>query len=54
MIRVLKSELDFRVTLWVHPFASPFSTAAWMTADDGSSLWLKVLKRKNSLHYNLE
>jgi len=41
MIRRLKSELNFRVTLWVHPFASPLSTAAWMTGDNGSSLWLK-------------
>ena len=41
MIRRLKSELDFRVTLWVHPFASPFSTAAWREGKDGSSLWLK-------------
>jgi len=42
MIRRLKSpELDFRVTLWVHPFASPFSAAAWLKGDDGSSLWLR-------------
>jgi len=41
MIRLLKSELGFRVTLWVHPFASPFSSAAWTAGDDGSSLWLK-------------
>jgi len=41
MIRLLKSELGFRVTLWVHPFASPFSAAAWTTGRDGSSLWLK-------------
>ena len=41
MIRVLKSELDFRVTLWVHPFASPLSSAAWMTDEEGSRVWMK-------------
>jgi len=41
MIRRLKSDLDFRVTLWVHPFASPFSASAWTAGADGSSLWLK-------------
>jgi len=54
MIRILKRELGFRVTLWVHPFASPFSTAAWTTADDGSSLWLRVISRTNySSYYSL-
>lgn len=42
MVSSLKDELGFRVTLWVHPFASLFSSAIWERDSKGNRLWMKL------------
>src|SRR6218665_568347 len=42
MVGILKQKLGFRVTLWVHHFASPFTSAVWRRDSKGNRMCMTL------------
>lgn len=42
MVSILKQKLGFRVTLWVHHFASPFTSAVWRRDSKGNRMCMTL------------